>query len=100
MPHTSWLFEICGNSSLFAEGFNNQKKIFREKFPTNPHGLVEKFSCNSDKGNYMLEKCSIWKSSESIDDMKLESSSDTDSSSQNTCSSKTFPKNTEFLYGE
>ena len=74
MPHTSWLFEICGHSSLFAEGFNNQKKIFIEKFPTNPHGLAEKFSCNSDKGNYMLEKCSVWKSSESIDDMKLESS--------------------------
>ena len=32
--------------------------------------------------------------------MKLESSSDTDNNSQNTYSSKTFPKNTEFLYGD
>ena len=30
--------------------------------------------------------------------MKLESSSDTDSSNPNTCSSKSFPKNTEFSY--
>ena len=48
----------------------------------------------------MLEKCSLWKSSETIDDMKLESSSDTDNNSENTYSSKTFPKNTEFLYGD
>ena len=32
--------------------------------------------------------------------MMLESSSDTESSSQNTHSSKSFPKNTQFLYGD
>ena len=57
--HASCLCEICGNSFLFAKELNNQKKIFRERFPTNPHGLVEKFSCNSDEGNFMLEKCSL-----------------------------------------
>ena len=31
----------------------------------------------------MLEKCSLWKSSETVDDMKMDSSSDTDSSSEN-----------------
>ena len=45
----------------------------------------------------MLEKCSLWKSSETIDDMKLEISPDTDSSSANTCSSKSFPKSTDFF---
>ena len=59
IPYTSCLCKICGNSSLFAKGLNNRKKIFRERFPTNPHGLVEKFSCNSDEGNFMLEKCSL-----------------------------------------
>ena len=37
------------------------------------------------------------KSSEIIDNMKLESSSDADSSSENTYGSKSFPKNTEFF---
>ena len=63
IPHTSCLCEICRNSSLCAKGLNNREKIFREMFPTSPHGLVEKFSCNSDKGNCMFEKCSFWKSS-------------------------------------
>ena len=40
----------------------------------------------------MLEKCSLRKSSETIDDMKVNSLSDTGSSSKNTCSSKSFPK--------
>ena len=48
----------------------------------------------------MLERCSLWKSSETIDDMKFESSSDADSSSQNVYSSKSFLKNTEFSYGD
>ena len=45
----------------------------------------------------MLEKCSLCKLSETIDDMKMNSLSDTDSSNENTCSSKNFPKNTEFF---
>ena len=44
---------------LFEKGLNIRKKISREKFPTNPHGLVEKFSCNSDEGRCMLGKCSL-----------------------------------------
>ena len=91
VPHTSCLCKKCGKSSLFTKGLNHWKKIFREKFPTNPYGLIEKFSCNSGKGNYLLEKCLLWKSSETTDDMKLESSSDTDSSSEITDSSKSFP---------
>ena len=48
--------------------------------------LAEKFSCNSDEGDCMLEKCSLFKSSETINDVKFDSS-DTDSSSANICSS-------------
>ena len=67
-------------------------------FPTNPYGLVEKFSCSSDEGNCMLEKCSLWKSSETVDDMKMDSSSDTDNSSENIYSCKSFPENTGFFW--
>ena len=91
IPYTSCLCKKCGKSSLFAKGLNHRKKTFREKFPTNPYGLVKKFSCNSDEGNCLLEKCLLWKSSETIDDIKLESSSDTDSSCENAYSSKKFP---------
>ena len=31
-------------------------KKFKEK-PKQPHDLVERFSCNSDEAEYMLEKC-------------------------------------------
>ena len=47
-------------------GLNNEKK-FKEKLPNNPHDLVERFSCNSDKAEYMLEKCISCKSSDLID---------------------------------
>ena len=32
ISHTSRLCEICENSSLFAKGLNNRKKIFKENF--------------------------------------------------------------------
>ena len=78
------LYEIWENSSLCAKRFNKRNKIFREKFPTNPHDLVEIFSCNSNGGNCMLEICSLCKSSEAIHDIELDSSSYTDSSSEKT----------------
>ena len=73
---------------LLGKGLNNRKRIFREKFPTNPHDLVEKLSCNSDEGDSILERCSLCKSPETIDDMKLDCSSDTDSSSETVSSSE------------
>ena len=89
VPHTSCIYKKCGKSSLFANGLNHRKKIVSEKFPTNPYDLTEKFSCNSDEGNCLLEKYLPWKSSETIDYMKLDSYND--SSSENTYSSKSFP---------
>ena len=86
--HASCLYEICENSSLLSKWLNNRKRIFREKFPTNPHDLVEKFNCSSDTGNCMLKKCLFCKSSEAIDDMKLDCSSDTNSSSETDISSE------------
>ena len=42
------LCEICENVVLFITGLN--KKLAKEKrLPTNPHDLVNKFSCNSIK---------------------------------------------------
>ena len=56
IPHVSCLCEICENSSLLVRGMNKQKK-FKEDLPNNPHDLVERFSCNSDDAECMLEKC-------------------------------------------
>ena len=56
IPHVSCLCEICENSSLLVRGMNKQKK-FKENLPNNPHDLVERFSCNSDDAECMLEKC-------------------------------------------
>ena len=35
IPHTSYLYEMCENSSLLAKGLNNRKRIFRENFSIN-----------------------------------------------------------------
>ena len=56
IPHVSCLCEICENSSLLVRGMNKQKK-FKENLPNNPDDLVERFSCNSDDAECMLEKC-------------------------------------------
>ena len=88
--HTSFSYEICGCSSVLAKGLKNRKRIFSEILPTSPHGLMEKFSCNFDEDNCMLEKCSLCKSSETIDVMKLDFSSDTDSGSEKDISREFF----------
>ena len=54
--HASCLREICENSSLLTKGLNKLKRKFEERLPNNPHDLVEKFSCDSDKVECMLEK--------------------------------------------
>ena len=82
LRHTTHTIFMWNMWKLFKR-VEQSKEIFREKFPTNPHDLLERFSCNTDEGNCMLEKCSLWKSSETIDDMKLDSSSDIDSSREN-----------------
>ena len=51
---------------------NELKREFKERLPNNPHDLVEKFSCDSDKAECMLEKCASCKSSVMIDQRLVE----------------------------
>ena len=75
MPHVSCLCEICENSLLLVRGLNKQKK-FKEKLPNNPHDLNQRFSCNSDEEECMLEKCISCKSSDLIDQIVVVESSE------------------------
>ena len=65
----SCLCEICENSSLLAKGLNKLKRKLKTRLPTNPHDLVETFSCDSDEAACMLEKCSWCQSSKIIDQL-------------------------------
>ena len=66
--------EICENSSLLTKRLNKLKRKFKERLPNNPHDLVEKFSCDSDKAVCMLEKSASCKSSSIIDHLVVEES--------------------------
>ena len=72
IPHASCLCEICDNSLWLTKGLNELKREFKERLPNNPHDLVEKFSCDSDKAECMLEKCASCKSSVMIDQRLVE----------------------------
>ena len=58
VTHSFCLCQIYENSSLLARGLNKQtkKQKIKEKLPNNQHDLVERFSCNSDEAECMLEK--------------------------------------------
>ena len=66
--------EICENSSLLTKRLNKLKRKFKERLPNNPHDLVEKFSCDSDKAVCMLERSASCKSSSIIDHLVVEES--------------------------
>ena len=44
IPDTTCLCEVCENAELMTKSFRTQKF----GHPTNPQGIAEKFSCNSD----------------------------------------------------
>ena len=44
IPDTACLSEVCENAELMAKSFRTQKF----GHPTNPQGIAEKFSCNSN----------------------------------------------------
>ena len=60
---------LCENSALLAKGLNELKRKLKTRLPTNPHDLVETFSCDSDEAACMLEKCSSCQSSKIIDQL-------------------------------
>ena len=86
IPHSSCLCEICENASLFAKGLNSQRRKLKGKLPTNPHELIEMFSCNSDEADCMLENCCMCKSSKLIDELIVDHPSESESSEESNSS--------------
>ena len=63
--HATCLCEICENAVYLMQGLN---KCFPKELhlPTNPHDIVEQFSCDSDNEGCMNAKCNICKLPEKI----------------------------------
>ena len=54
IPHGSCLCEICENCLLFAKGLNTRLLC---PLPTNPHELIERFSCNLQEIDCVMDRC-------------------------------------------
>ena len=81
IPHGSCLCEICENCVLLAKGLNN--RLLRP-LPTNPHDLIERFSCNLEEIECVLDRCPICRVAE-IDLEKQPSDDDSCDSSRRKC---------------
>ena len=81
IPHGSRLCEICENCVLLAKGLNN--RLLRP-LPTNPHDLIERFSCNLEEIKCVLDRCPICRVAE-IDLEKQPSNDDSCDSSRRKC---------------
>ena len=55
IPHSSCLCEICENTVLLLKGISCTATV---KIPTDPHTIVEHYSCDSNASNCMLSMCS------------------------------------------
>ena len=49
------LCEVCENTTLFGKGLNNACKS--KDIPTDPHAIVEHYSCNSKTKECMMSSC-------------------------------------------
>ena len=56
IPQWSCLCELCENVTLLATGVN---KVLKDKLPTSPHDIVEKFSCSSTRHSMYDACCEI-----------------------------------------
>ena len=65
IPYSTCLCEICENAVFFMQGLN---KILPKELnlPSNPHDIVEKFSCDSNKQDCMNSECNNCKLPEKI----------------------------------
>ncbi|XP_066916722.1 uncharacterized protein [Clytia hemisphaerica] len=93
IAESSCLCEVCENACLLAKGVNKSLKL---KLPTNPHDLVEKYSCGRESNcmNNQCKNCDVphWECDESSDIGSDNDESDTsaDSSSSEDESDKTI----------
>ena len=55
IPQNTCLCEICENTSLMGKGLNNAGTS--KEVPVDPHSLVEKYSCDSESRQCMLNSC-------------------------------------------
>ena len=56
IPHSTCLCKICENTVVFMQGLN--KSLPKElNVPSNPHDIVEKFSCDSNNQDFMNSEC-------------------------------------------
>ena len=54
ISHGSYLCEICENCVLFAKGLNTRLLC---PLPTNPHELIERFSCKLQEIDCVMDRC-------------------------------------------
>ena len=54
IPHGSCLCEICENCVLLAKGLNTRLPC---PLPANPHELIERFSCNLQEIDCVMDRC-------------------------------------------
>ena len=80
MPQKTCLCEICKNTSLLGKGLNNAFKL--KDVPSEPNSFVEKYSCDSELREYMLNSCDECKDHGlSVDDIESEETNKDDSDS-------------------
>ena len=77
IPHTC-LYEICENCILHANGLNACKTKLSVKVPTNPHDIVETYSCDTAEKECMLNDCEECKQGQVVD-IHVVNSSDSNS---------------------
>ena len=65
IPHSTCLCKICENTVVFMQGLN--KSLPKElNVPSNPHDIVEKFSCDSNNQHCVNSECNNCKLPEKI----------------------------------
>ena len=57
IPHSSCLCEICENAVLMAKGICKSLNNKMKYVSTNPHDLVEQYSCDSNNEKCMTAEC-------------------------------------------
>ena len=60
IPHNTCLCEVCENTTLLGKGLNQACNV--KKIPSDPHAIVEEYSCCSDSKDCMMSSCNDCKS--------------------------------------
>ena len=82
IPHNTCLCEICENASFLGKGLDNGSK--RVQIPTDPRGIVERYSCDDEAKDCMLGNSDAFQShglseTDFLTESNVSSNSDSDS---------------------